>query len=385
MVEVRTLRSEDYPAAILLADKVFKGNENRMSMGDEFRTAFSPEFGQSYGAFVDGRIVSFVGLVPHIIHIGKAELQTYSMGAVCTDPEYRGQGYASRIIDRIIQHMNEAHAALLLVSGGRGLYARIGCERFGQCFKYEFHANDFESIADPGESDSPFRMREFQAEDWFKLRKLARDRAVRYEHSLWDLATLIHANVPAANDLCHNRIVVAENKQDGTLAGFLMTSYPDAPKESFTMEAIEYAGSPYVMMRLVASAFRIYRCAGQNIHVPWQEAELIREFDAARPSAKKNIRNEGTVMIIDPERLISQLRPYLESRSESISHGFHVSGREGEVELSLRDRTLKLSPKEFTALVFDGHIPEATDPGLREEMEVLFPIPFPYTAGMNYV
>ncbi|MDF2719466.1 MAG: acetyltransferase, family, partial [Paenibacillus sp.] len=60
MEEIRLLRPDEFRAAAALADLVFRDADHK-SMGDAYPNAFSPSLLQSYGAFVDGSIVSFVG------------------------------------------------------------------------------------------------------------------------------------------------------------------------------------------------------------------------------------------------------------------------------------------------------------------------------------
>ncbi|WP_187274462.1 GNAT family N-acetyltransferase [Paenibacillus sp. N3.4] len=83
MTEIRLLQPGEWQAAIQLADKTFR-NVGEDSMGIAFTHVFSPSLHQSYGLFIEGEIVSFIGLVPEIMRIGAAKLNVYAIGAVCT-------------------------------------------------------------------------------------------------------------------------------------------------------------------------------------------------------------------------------------------------------------------------------------------------------------
>lgn len=102
-----------------------------------FRRFFSKQLNQSLGAFDGDRLVSFIGLVPSKMVIGEAELNTFSIGAVCTHPDYRGQGISTAILKEVYDYIDQARASLLFVSGDRGLYKRNHCYHFGRVYNYE--------------------------------------------------------------------------------------------------------------------------------------------------------------------------------------------------------------------------------------------------------
>ena len=62
-------------------------------------------------------------------------LQVASIGGVCTHPEYRGLGLATRLLDYCTRKLTAEGARLMLVSGMRGLYTRAGCVT-AQDFEY---------------------------------------------------------------------------------------------------------------------------------------------------------------------------------------------------------------------------------------------------------
>ncbi|HZG78576.1 MAG TPA: GNAT family N-acetyltransferase, partial [Paenibacillus sp.] len=253
MIEIRRVRREEFPEAVRLADQVFRGDGGR-SMGPTYPTVFSPAYGQSFGAFEEGRMVAFIGLVPNVVRIGPAALRTYSVGGVCTDERYRGRGIAASILDRILEHLSDARVPLLLVSGGRSLYTRIGCREFGTMHRFELNASDAERLS-PATGDAP-TIRPMSPADWFGLRDAALAKEVRYEQSLWDLATLIDAQVPASNSGLMNRILVAESRATGAILGFLV--YGGSPEGSAPQDAVavEWAGDAETVAALLAEAVR---------------------------------------------------------------------------------------------------------------------------------
>ena len=104
MVEIRRLRPDEWGQAAELTNRIFR-DEEHTPMETAFRRSYSSSLSQSFGAFEDGKLVSFMGLVPAVIEVGPAKLNTYLLGQVCTDESARGKGYASRVMDAVLQHI----------------------------------------------------------------------------------------------------------------------------------------------------------------------------------------------------------------------------------------------------------------------------------------
>src|SRR5690606_27603145 len=130
MVQVRRLLPGDIPAAVRLADHVFRDSE-QTSMITAFPYSFSTALSQSFGAFVDGVLVSMMGLVPAVIRMGPATVNTFLLGQVCTHETARGKGFASSVMQAVLSHIDQSNASIMLVSGSRSMYERANCLRYG--------------------------------------------------------------------------------------------------------------------------------------------------------------------------------------------------------------------------------------------------------------
>jgi predicted N-acetyltransferase YhbS len=379
MVQIRRVQAEEYQDAVKLANETFRGNGGK-SMGTTYPMAFFPGFYQSYGAFEDGRLVSFIGLVPFIIWIGPAQLQVYALGAVCTHPDYRGKGYAGMLLDSIIKHMEKANSPLLLVSGDRSLYTRIGCVEFGEFTCYTLDEAAAQKLVTNQTKD--ISIRQMEAEDWFALRRLSQSKAVRYEQSLWDLATLIYAEAPASNSDMNNQVLVAESVEDGQVCGYVVVAHSNGSNARSAAVVVEWAGSTKAVTALLAKAVQAASVKKLEVRIASQETELVQTLEGLE---YKRERNSGTVLITDPELLINQLRPYLENRNKNISDQLIVRQLAEGVQVTLGAQAFHFSGSEFTALVFDGLCPKPIDRLIGVSLRTLFPIPFPHTSGINYV
>lgn len=366
--------------AIKLADEVFC-MQDQASMGSGFPFIFSGALRQSYGAFENGKIVAFAGLVPQFIRTGNACLPVMSLGAVCTHPDARGRGYASRLMEQIRTHAERAGAVLLLVSGDRSMYLKMGCASFGAVTKYSLVESGLESLEHrPVHTVS--NIREWEATDWLHLQEAAAARPVRYEQSVTDMAILVHAQAYAGCALMEHKVVVS-GRPDGTIDAFLVLTVPDGRRTPLVMpRAIEWAGEASAVGSLLAYAMRNYSLPQLDVIVPWQEENLHKAL-AMFPKAEE--KNAGTVLILDSVRLLNQLR----ASREDVEPLQAKAQSDGDFVLEWADgKRVRLTLPQWTALLFDPGYIERT-PFLAESvgnrLSGMFPVPLPYTSGLNFV
>jgi ribosomal protein S18 acetylase RimI-like enzyme len=127
LVETERLEPRPEPEAVVLgADDV----PEMLALVERNRPGpFAPrthELGRYVGIRRDGRLVAMAG--ERLQPAGWTEIS-----AVCTDPEYRGQGIASRLVLDVAAHARERGSRLLLHAaatntGAIGIYERLGFE-----------------------------------------------------------------------------------------------------------------------------------------------------------------------------------------------------------------------------------------------------------------
>lgn len=77
---------------------------------------------------VDGRIVSFLEVVPRSMYIGRSLLAIAGIGGVVTDPNHRKKGYNRALLDDTIEFMTEERYDLSILYGIPGYYHKFGYE-----------------------------------------------------------------------------------------------------------------------------------------------------------------------------------------------------------------------------------------------------------------
>jgi predicted N-acetyltransferase YhbS len=380
MIEVRMLTNDEMKQAIRLSDATFR-DEEQPSMAEAFPFIFSDSAMHcSFGAFENAKLVSFMGLVPWTVRIGEARLRVFSLGSVCTHPDVRGRGMASEVLSAVYEYIGQAGASLLLVSGNRSLYTRNGCAAFGRIRKYGWDEQAANLVL--GRVVDPNRqVREMKVADIFELYDVASARGVRYDLGVNELATLLKSEALASCMKMKHRILVSE--ESGVIRAFGVFGEPADPRSRGVV--LEYGGEPGTVMRLAAHAVRSFNMNGLDFPVPWHETELHHQMTfAGLPSSEED--HLGTIRIIDAKALVEQLQPWLESKDARASAELRIEHQEDGVwHLQAGDDQIRLSGDELIRLVFDCSSAEAAGHELPAFLKQLFPIPFPYTGGLNYI
>ena len=150
----RAARPEEVGAVIALADAIFGGEDPRM--GPEFPTLFSAANAAHLLTFWDGPApVSLVGFWRGAVWTHGRRLPVAHVGAVCTRPDYRAQGLAGALLAEGMSRLRAEGVALLLISGDRSLYRRIGARRFGHLRRYRLGAAALGGRPAPVGADAP--------------------------------------------------------------------------------------------------------------------------------------------------------------------------------------------------------------------------------------
>ncbi|MCR8645531.1 GNAT family N-acetyltransferase [Paenibacillus sp. N1-5-1-14] len=377
MTEIRPLHDYEMIEAITLANSIFRDAE-QVSMADAFPLVFSENLGQSFGAFEDGKLVAFMGLVPAQIRVGASQFDVYSLGAVCTHPDYRGKGYAGQILDQIKVHISQTGASLLLVSGDRPLYIRAHCYQYSTVKRYLLDPQNIQQIANLSDD---ITIRELGATDWFKLHQVASARFSRYEQSISELASMIRAQAYASCVKLTHRTLVAE--QNGQLIAFAVVSVPTTYVKRRPPFVVEYGGDPRVVASLLKQVVTAYNLDRLDAAIIWHDDVLHESLSEVPFEAESNY---GTVHIVNSERFLTELQPYLNQANAEAAALFNLKNLEqGKCQLTFGEQSFELEPQELVSLIFDTEPNTRLPVDVKQSLATIFPLPFPLVSGLNYV
>jgi GNAT superfamily N-acetyltransferase len=126
---------------------------------------------------VDGKPVSHIRIIYNHLSIYGVRIKTASLGGVCTDPEFRGRGIATRLLDYCIDEATRAGAKLLIISGDRGLYLRAQAALAGPVWETRIVHREH------GDSEQALTVRAAGPDDAPALSRLHQAEPVRYLRS----------------------------------------------------------------------------------------------------------------------------------------------------------------------------------------------------------
>ena len=123
--DVRAIKADEMEECLDLWEKVFEGVGRSYFEpyfhGDPW---FKPDYTRV--CLVDGRIVSAVQICERKVRVGSAEILMGGIGNVATDPDYRGRGYSTRLLEDAVLVMREYGMDLsILFTGIQPYYERL--------------------------------------------------------------------------------------------------------------------------------------------------------------------------------------------------------------------------------------------------------------------
>lgn len=365
-------RVEELPELITLTNRVFRTTRPG-DMGAEYPLVFDERNVENLLLVrVAGRIVAHVGICLRDASLLGAAIRVASIGAVATDPAHRGHGIASQLMANAREQAVRSGASLMLISGLRGLYHRLGYVQVGEFRAYTVPAgspNPELTVDLMKEADLPSFVRLHQAEP------------VRFFRTLDDWQRLLSAgmlmNQPA--DLW----LLREGDIPVAYAGVQRPYQPLDPTKPVLIK--EFGGSraalaqalPGIASRYGGSAVEFIASACDST---WSGAATSRGWTGVpRPFP-------GTLGIIDVPRFLSAIRPLLAERAGSLR--IVPEGNGARLEAA-GESVLLQDSSQLTALLFGGETEEARafpslSPAVREVVNATLPLPLLWY-GYNYV
>lgn len=363
-MEIRQLKQKEIAQAIVLADRIFR-DENQTSMGEAFPHVFTKGPIHSFGAFEGKKLVGFIGLVPATIRVGPSTLDVFSLGAVCTDEAYRGQGISTKILQKVYAYIEEAGASLLFVSGDRGMYTRNHCYHFGGLSVYNITQGQA-GISYDG------RIRKGRKADIFSIQHIRNQVEVQFHSTTLEWGTLFEASGLASITNKKQSLYVAE--QNNEVEGYVVITESRDGRKTKDAFVVETGGTPHVISAILNRIIGEQKVANIIFHVPWYQS--FEDFLFL--SDEKMIPHSGTVYLINEERLLSQLQAYI---AQHTNEKIKIK-RENDTSyvLSVGDEAVHLTNELLVDWLFTPQTPRKVD-----VLKGVLPIPLPNPEGMYFV
>lgn len=382
-MDIKKMEPRTLTEAVKLSDRIFLKEPDQPSMGISFPMIFEPGISHSYGAFdAENKLASFMGLVPFTIRSGAAMLKVFSVGSVCTDPNHRGKGLAGELLDHCKAHAKRSGASLIFVSGARSLYTRAGCRYFGRAMQHRLTLENMSQLKN--RLKSSYQIREMISEDTFKIHELLEKRSSGYVSTVNDLNKLLDASAFSNVIRLEQKVLVAE--ENGSVKAVAIIGIPgNVMTPSSPPTLIEWAGNDEAAAFILSEAFNQYAIQELVVSLPWQDQGLSSILKEAG-SEVHDIRNSGTLYLVNGRELINQITPILPEEAAGI---LQAQGEHGPYVYKQGKETIQLDDEGLLSLLFDPQSPyrkAAEESGNTEDHQfTLRPIPLPYTECLHYI
>jgi predicted N-acetyltransferase YhbS len=369
----RAARFDELDAVVALSNTVF-GEHSPHDMGRWFPTLFRRENLEHLRIFVDeGQPVALAGFTLDRVVVPGSSFVVACVGSVCTLKSHQGHGFGSRLMDDVTAAARADGASALLVSGGRGLYRRMGCIDAGRYLTVRVPRKALPRPAKAGRRP----IRKWRIADVPRMAELHRAEPVRFERSQADFLAFLRTG-RIGDRACRTWVYAAEDP--GRIDAYLCAQEAvDAP-EGRVVAVLEFAGPRGAILAALPLIMKETKADRADVDCLGSDPELPRL--AAQSGLEVVPRGfTGTVKVIEPPRLLPVLKRFAGSAVTcwASTEGFTLGM--GSESFPVR------GPESVTAFLFGSSERQRDLPGsgpLRTALQVGLPVPLP-DYGLNYI
>src|SRR6266545_3079045 len=385
----RLVRREEWIDSIRLSQLCFGGSE--INNEEEILANYvPPRHGGFYVLVHQSKPVSQIGIFHDQLKMYDGTIRTGSIGGVCTHPDYRKQGLASRLMEHCTQQLVNEGARLMLISGDEGVYMRLGNVFQGKYMNFSIKPGQ-NSQWRPTPND--LVVRRATPADALLCSQLYQTEPVHFVRQKSDF---FHAlNDPMSHRYVHVDQWIVERSGQGMAYLFLGVLW-GSPLNSGIRHVGEYAGSRSALMDALDLIVTTGNLKDLSWPVAWQDKELIQLLQDSGYTGNMTHLDGSTHRIIDFSGLMKDLRPVLQARlDKNLLRGLRFEqsgpllGGLGDDRYTIRRGTerLELDGAGMTRLVMgsvdNDSVSTPASGALAEVISALFPLPS-FLPGLNY-
>jgi predicted N-acetyltransferase YhbS len=261
----------------------------------------------------DGKVVCHVGMTQRPAALAGCRLDVACIGAVATFDAYRGRGFASAAFQDCCDIAGTAGVDIMLISGGRNLYTRVGCRSVGWDWNFlldlEQHVGaDLHSV--PTERVGDGEIAPLDAKDIPALAALYQTEPVRFLRSLEDWQRAFSCRIVMAGRSDFWGVSFASNLVAYIIVQPPRASRPDMPAH---VRVVEYAGDRAAIVGALPSLLAQYGAQRLHIHVLGLD-EALRVRLTRDGFVGSLSPTWGTLRVINFAQLMDRCRPFLAER-----------------------------------------------------------------------
>lgn len=354
-MELRTARKGEESQVSDLAVKVFKPN-----MKEQFIRLYSVQnLDHMFVALDQGKMVSSVNYYVSHIESSHGIFKVASIGSVCTDSDYRGQGLASKLLEMAEEKMKQERIDFCIISGRRGMYKRFGAKDVGAINRY---------VYEPLETNDNLEYRKVahNADELFEIYK---NEEIKYRRDLDEFNDLWKGQTyPDSYQTYHTYLI---SKDHQALAYIIIIDHRD--KSMLTVK--EYAGKRDIIYPALSKIAKLHHKNQIEIMIPHQDK--LNEFMIHK---YERITQQATLKMIDKTSCLNKLNRYLMNQEVTLGYS-----EESELyHMTIKEKKYTLNHDKFHELVFSGIVPKFIHENHQELMQSIFPVELPWSHNLNY-
>lgn len=373
-INIGPVSAGQFEKAVGLINEVFRSSTgHEPTMQSEFPLLISRQnMNNMIVAKHEGEVVSCVNFLPETIHVQNSLISAASIGAVCTSEDFRGVGLSSSLLDHAEEKMIRDGIDIMLVSGTRSLYKRRGCLELENFIEYEIKpsgmAPEFEiSPLEPSHIEGIIR-------SYHQI-------STRYSRTRDEFETLlVSATIPWGN-FTYEKYALTKGSR---FIGYIVIRIINSDKKYG--QVIEYFGKPDVIHCALSKL--AYDLSLSFIKHYVHNRDFINNMDSHCNG--KTCTLHGTLKLLNPEGLIRSLYPYFSQYINiSVIEKMDFDFTPGSYSIRLDGELLEIGSLEnLTRLIFEGTestcIEKQHASNIIGILESMFPLPFIWTANLNY-
>ena len=351
-----------------------------------------PRRGGTYVLAHEGQLISQIGIFHDQLRMYDGTIRTGSIGGVCTHPDHRRQGLASRLLEHCAAQLVKEGARLMLISGDNGVYMRLGNVFQG---KYMYFSMKPEQSRQWRSTSANIQLRRATDADASLCGQLYQAEAVHFVRRQADFFRALHD--PRNNLYIHADQWIIE--RSGQAVAYLLLGIPwhlQSDPGTGVRQVGEYAGSRSALADAIPVLMNIGNINDLIWPVAWQDVELIQHLHERSHNGSMASLEGHTLRIINFPAFMNDLRPVLRARlDQKLLRGLRFEqkgsvlggiGDDRYVIVRGSDR-LELDGVAMTLLVM-GNADSASQAihaagALAEVISALFPLPS-FLPGLNY-